>query len=103
MMYNRYGDIKIFNVKCEICDINFNVKEREKKFPEKEKYFCSRSCANTRKHTTETKKKISDTLKIVTDKSPEISKICDFCKCEYFVEYKRRKQKFCSRSCSTKH
>ncbi len=54
----RLGKIKKFLVKCENCHTKFPVEEREKQFPKKEKYFCNRSCANTRHHTKETKNKI---------------------------------------------
>ncbi len=43
----RVCEIKEFEVKCECCEKMFIVKEREKVFPKKEKYFCSRSCANS--------------------------------------------------------
>lgn len=43
----RFGEFKIFVVKCESCCSEFEVKEREKLFPSKEKYFCSRTCANS--------------------------------------------------------
>lgn len=47
-LINRFGKIKDFNVKCNNCDIMFSVEEREKKFPTKSAYYCSRSCANSR-------------------------------------------------------
>lgn len=40
------GKLRVFIVKCYKCKSVVKVKEREKKFPLKEKYFCSRSCAN---------------------------------------------------------
>lgn len=43
----RLGALKTFQVDCFACHNKFFVKEREKKFPIKEKYFCSRSCANS--------------------------------------------------------
>ena len=57
------GDFKPFIVICECCGKEFGVIEREKKHPEKEKYFCGRSCANKRYHTNETKKNISKSIK----------------------------------------
>jgi hypothetical protein len=54
----RLGKIKEFKVKCNNCNKIFIVNEREKQFPKKDKYFCNRSCANTRKHSKETKDKI---------------------------------------------
>ena len=41
-----YGKVKEFFVSCETCKQNFVVKEKEKLHPQKDKYFCSRSCAN---------------------------------------------------------
>ncbi len=54
----KYGKVKKFLVTCQICQKKFIVKEREKQFPKKEKYYCNRSCANTRKHSIKTKEKI---------------------------------------------
>lgn len=44
---DTYGLLKEFSVNCVNCEKNFFVKEREKLFPQKKKYFCSRSCANS--------------------------------------------------------
>jgi len=60
---NEFGKIKKFKVLCNNCKTYFFVYERESKFPIKEKYFCSRSCANTRNHSNETKEKISISIK----------------------------------------
>lgn len=60
----RLGEIKEFVVKCEMCLKDFIVKEREFKFPKKEKYYCSKSCANTRQHSAETIEKISKNAKL---------------------------------------
>ena len=43
----RFGKRIKFTMICEKCEKPFSVKEREKLHPEKEKYFCSRSCANS--------------------------------------------------------
>ena len=43
----RFGLIKDFSVKCEICSCNYISQEREKLFPNKKRYFCSRKCANS--------------------------------------------------------
>ena len=58
----KLGEIKDFKVVCETCGNEFIVQEREKQFPKKEKYFCSRSCANKRIHSNETKAKIQKGL-----------------------------------------
>lgn len=44
----RYGKFKFFKVKCYKCEKEFEVKEREKLFPKKEKYFCSKKCIHSR-------------------------------------------------------
>lgn len=41
------GNLKYFQVLCQSCNKSFTVREREKQFPKKEKYFCSRSCSNS--------------------------------------------------------
>lgn len=55
------GEIKDFNVFCanSKCGVSFVVREREFKFPSKERYFCSRSCANRRIQTLEVNQKRS--------------------------------------------
>lgn len=44
---SKLGKKKNFSVICDCCGETFAVKERENQFPSKEKYFCSRSCANS--------------------------------------------------------
>lgn len=52
-----------FKVKCKNCCKEFTVIEEETKFPIKgDKYFCCRSCANTRHHSFTTKEKIKNSL-----------------------------------------
>lgn len=59
---------KEFVVICKNCKKEFLIIEEETKFPAKgDKYFCCRSCANTRHHSKETKLKISNDVK-----TPEI-------------------------------
>lgn len=45
---NQYGELKEFKVECLSCAKKFDVMEREKLHPQKDKYYCSRSCANNR-------------------------------------------------------
>ena len=45
----KHGEIKDFNVNCKRCEKVLTVKEHEKLHPVKDKYYCSRSCANSRK------------------------------------------------------
>jgi hypothetical protein len=44
---NKFGELKQFEVTCGWCSKIFSVTEREKLFPKKERYFCTRSCANS--------------------------------------------------------
>jgi hypothetical protein len=41
------GPMLAFKVCCKSCSKEFSVIEREKNHPEKDAYFCSRSCANS--------------------------------------------------------
>ena len=102
----RYGEYKLFAVECNKCKTTFEVKEREKLFPQKDIYHCSRACANSRIHTQDTKDKIAKTLR----KNPIIEKRIK----EKKIREKNEKivnclhcnkettnSKFCSRSCNT--
>lgn len=44
---DRLGPKVEFDVECQCCGSEFQVKEFEKQHPLKDKYFCSRSCANS--------------------------------------------------------
>ena len=44
----RLGQYSLYYVVCQKCGTEFEVRQREHSFPKKEKYFCSRSCANSR-------------------------------------------------------
>lgn len=41
------GKYKNFDVVCSCCNTTFSVTEREFQHPMKEKYYCSKSCANS--------------------------------------------------------
>ena len=107
----KYGKLKLFDVKCKNCGKVFQVKEREKLFPKKEHYFCSRTCANRRNITDEIKEKIRISLLITNNEKKKnnekiIWKHIDIktykCKnCGKYFVYKKKKQIFCSRSCNT--
>lgn len=105
----RYGILKQFKVKCKTCRKTFFIEERERKFPRKEKYFCSRSCANTRKHTEETKKKISKSAKtsekvLSANRSRERNLkiiVCRHCKKKFKVRFNSN-PKYCCRNCYLK-
>lgn len=60
---DKKGKLKSFDVKCEKCQKHFQVKERENQFPKKEKYFCSKKCANSHIVSINHKEKVSKTLK----------------------------------------
>ena len=86
---DKIGEIKEYDVNCSKCNKLFIVKERETKFPSKSKYFCSRSCANSRgKRSDETKKKISKSLsgKEYSRKSKRLKKITICKKCQKSFE-----------------
>ena len=100
----RFGIIKEFKVYCEICRKEFSVYERENLFPNKEKYYCNRSCANTKIHSNETKNLIRESLlkSINLTKHNDVNLVCSYCEKEFIVKYCKRNQKCCSKSCSTK-
>ena len=87
---------KEFEVICKNCGKKFTVIEEETKFPIKgDKYFCCRSCANTRHHSEETKLKISKSL----IKYDNIN-ICKVCGKQYkYVYGTDTTKKFCSHKC----
>lgn len=59
----KYGAFKKFKVLCNNCGVEFEAEEREKLFPKKDKYYCSRSCANSRNWNEEDKEIKSKSLK----------------------------------------
>lgn len=89
----KKGKIKEFEVKCSKCGKSIIVKEREKEFPKKKKYYCSRQCANSHIRSDASKKKTSDTM---LAKYNHYYKHCKRCNKEY--SYKSR-SKFCSDVC----
>lgn len=108
--------IKEYLVKCKNCGKEFFVNEEESKFPIKgDKYFCCRSCANTRHHSPETKMKISIGIKnseiykinnakaILNRKHHYNTKTQYFCKnCGKEIDYPTRigKYIYCSEKCA---
>lgn len=44
----RFGKFKLFNVECDSCEKEFQVKKREFLFDKNGVYHCSRSCANSK-------------------------------------------------------
>jgi len=84
-MIKRWGELKKFDVTCFICNKKFSIKEKEKDFPRKLKYYCSKSCANTRFSSDETNKKRSKTLKKYY---PPFNRNCP--KCNNIIPYNSR-------------
>jgi len=58
----RYGPKQYYIVECQKCLNLFTVYLREKTFLKKKKFFCSRSCCNSRPHTEEDKLKIKNCI-----------------------------------------
>lgn len=109
----RFGEFKIFKVTCSKCGQEIEVKEREKLHPQKEKYYCSRKCANSHTRTEESKLKTSNSIKkLILDGNAlgfikkdsglrkSIKKECKYCKIDFYTF--KKSQSFCSISCSTK-
>jgi len=71
------GEFKEFLVICKNCNVEFIVKERELKFPSKEKYYCTVSCANSN-HGTPHSQETKDKMRIIVKnlwKDQEYAKI----------------------------
>ena len=52
-----------FKVHCYKCNNLFSIKEYNTEKPKKDKYFCSRSCSNSRSWSEEKRRKLSETCK----------------------------------------
>lgn len=59
----RFGKNKEFTVNCEKCKSEIIISEPEFQFPKKQKYYCNRSCSNSRTFNLETKKLKSEISK----------------------------------------
>lgn len=100
--------VKNFDVVCNKCSKEFIISEDERKYPIKEKYFCSISCSNSRECSLETKRKIADTLykgpKTVDADGAIIkvkySKLCKKCYCEFTPIFNAV---YCSRKCQSEN
>ena len=95
----RYGEIKQIEVNCFKCKKSYIVEEREYLFPQKEKYYCSKICSNSRNWNKEDKKVKSDAL-IGVKRTKQIITKCKNCgkNIEHSITKKRI---FCSQSCTT--
>lgn len=97
LLIDTKGELLDFKVKCNRCNKDLIVNERSKEFPKKEKYFCSRSCANSRGKRSEVfKNKVRTKLKKI-----EIEKLCKCC--NNIFKTKNENQIFCSVNCSGKY
>ncbi len=102
----KLGVFKLFTVPCDKCKSEFQVTEREKQFPLKTRYFCSRSCANTRIHSEETKAKISKSVDnnhiingVKTEYKPlTFNHTCKYCDTDFST--RKKNSKFCSLKCA---
>lgn len=99
-----------YNVVCSICNKNFKVLERKNSFPSKEKYYCSRSCANSRNWDDEHKRKLSESCrnseKVKSSfklwkkkKKDKIEKRCPICQNLFFVLPSNSNSIYCSKEC----
>ena len=69
-------ETKIYNLICQKCGKEYSLELTESQFLKgKYRHFCSKSCANTRKHSEETKQKISQSLTRNTNSDC----FCKFC------------------------
>jgi len=98
----RDGKYKNFTVQCNRCSNPVVVCEREKLHPIKLKYFCSRSCANTREHTTANKNKIRvGVIRYLEKNGKEYNKfhvlLCGQCGKQF--ESKLKTQIYCGKDC----
>lgn len=91
-------ETKEFEVVCAKCGKKFKVREKIDKFPKKEKYYCSKSCANSHKKSENSRKKISEKLKkYYSSRLKRYKHICKGCGKEF--ENKKKNSIFCSNDC----
>lgn len=95
---------KAFTVECCKCGNSIEIKEYNVDKPKKDKYYCSRSCANIRFFTSETKQKIKIKNKgqVPWNKEKEeekIYKMCPVCKEEFRVRQSESKKIYCTKKC----
>jgi hypothetical protein len=93
----KFGEKRSFDVICDKCRKTFQVIERENRFPERERYFCSRTCANSHVITKETREKTAKALR-GRNRTEREERVCLGCNCK-FVVLKTENHKFCSKKC----
>lgn len=69
-------ETQIYNLICQKCGKEYSLELTELQFLKgKYRHFCSKSCANTRKHSEETKQKISQGV----IRNRNVDCFCKFC------------------------
>ena len=101
----KFGKIIEFKVKCAECNNLFVIKEREKKFPSKEKYFCNKICAAKYSRSFLTREKQIDGMKKYFFRNPPKGNtiyelLCEIC--ENSFKNKNKNVKTCSHECYKK-
>jgi predicted nucleic acid-binding Zn ribbon protein len=94
----KNGEMNTFTVSCLVCNKSIEVIEPELSFPLKEKYFCSRSCSNTRIHSDKTKQKISESqIESLIKRGRTVQKFkqCKVCQTSFAHKHRR----VCSNEC----
>ena len=113
---SQHGKKLEYKVICHKCSKEFIVFEFEKHHPKKEKYYCSRKCANSRIFSDLSKLKKSESnlkffygenykelKKVKKEKSIKIIKKVK-CPCgNEFTHTSKREHKYCSRKCINKY
>ena len=101
----KYGNKKEFTVACVTCSANFGVIERERHFPAKEKYYCSRACANSHSvtdlHRNKTKASMRAFYQKVGRSLDLMHKACLNCLAPF--ETIKQTKRFCSKECANAH
>lgn len=97
----KYGPVTKFTPPCNVCGNPVEIFERQRQFPKKLKYFCSRRCSNTRIRTEESKQLSRESAlrahrRLGTRRSLRKSR-CNFCGLQIQSLYYNRK--FCNRAC----
>jgi len=106
-LIERFGEIREFTVTCAKCRKQFKVREREKIFPSKEKYYCSSQCSHSREHTPKQRKAASEkTIRWLVTHGKKVHKNvlrnCQHCG-EEFVTKENSSKRFCSNKCARRH
>lgn len=109
----KLGELLSIEVQCNCCKKYFLIEERERLFPKKEKYYCSRSCSNSHSWSNENKVKqsisVRNSEKVKTARikrygvETKIKKICKYCNSEFQVIKSNKQRVFCNIKCKNKY